>query len=192
MDCREVESKLGDLSAEALAQATSEEIEQHLAKCPPCAREWDVYQRSLFSLSTTSQPLLTEDKSREMWSCCQKYIEAKTDRELASRRAPWWQVWWQPRRSPVLGWASLGAAVAILAAVVLANPTRTNYPVRIADNNPKTEWIRFQTPPREAATFINHHATMGFDPFSDRVGTTLVSDSAISPAMTVSAPASDQ
>jgi hypothetical protein len=179
MDCREVKNGLADLSAEALPSVTCEELRRHLQECPPCAREWENLQHTLFTVSTTPQQLLSAEQSRLMWARCARHIEDKIERErLAAQRPAWWQ--WS--RSPAMGWASLGGALAVLAGVWLLAPSTpqnsATQPLLANTDEPRAEWIRFNTPPRVASKFINHHTAMAFDPFSDHVGVTLVSDSA--------------
>jgi hypothetical protein len=178
MDCREVKKGLADLSAEALPSVTCEELRRHLQECPPCAREWELLQHSLFTVSTTPQQLLSAEQSRLIWERCARHIEDKIERERLAAQRP---AWWQWARNPVVGWASLGGALAVLGGVWLLAPSSQNpAPPVVALNTeaPRTEWISFNTPPREASPFINHHTAMAFDPFSDHVGVTLVSDSA--------------
>jgi len=180
MNCQEVTNKLCDYSADAVASNEAHEIESHLEKCPPCLQHWNELQSTLFSVSTAVQPVPHCDCSRQMWSHCLSHIEKKVEQERlqTSRKASWFQ-------SPWLGWATLGGAFAFLGFVWLSNPQQVTQPdsvnITIIATNPnlESEWTSFDTPPRAATSYINHHAMMAFDPFVDRVGTSLVADSAV-------------
>lgn len=180
MKCQEVSNKLCDYSADALTATEAQEIESHLEKCPPCLQQWNELQSTLFSVSTAVQPMPHCDCSRQMWSHCLSHIEKKVERERvqSSRKMSWFQ-------SPWLGWSALSGAFIFLGSVWLGSPQSTTLsteanPTTVATNStPDSEWIRFDAPPRAATSYINHHSMMAFDPFSDRVGTSLVADSAV-------------
>lgn len=205
MDCRQVEAKLADWSAENLSQPTCAEIKAHLRACPDCAQNWALFERTLIITSTSSQPLLSAERSRAMWQCCERHIQQKKSAEINARSTvqprnmsstrtvgAWWQI------TPRFGWVSLVGATAILAFVGLAprNLLRPA-PVRVAQNlrvepsesEPREEWVQFAAPPTQASSFINHHTTMAFDPFADHVASTLVSDAATNNASQNYAPA---
>ena len=184
MNCRQVEAKIADWSADNLPQSCCDEMRAHIEACPSCARRWVEFQATLQHVSTSTQPLLSPEKSRAMWACCEEHIADK-NATSASRSAPmqnaprnsWWQI--QPR----WGWFSLAGACAVLGAVWLAPASMLNRtePTRIAQNKtfaPRDEWVRFSVPPAQASSFINHHTAMAFDPFADHAASTLVSDAA--------------
>lgn len=189
MNCRQIEEKLADWSADNLPEPSCDELQAHLQQCPPCARHWNEFQTVLTFVSTASQPVLPPEKTQEMWSCCERYLNEKIERErkgnfkvIEPTRA-WWQI------SPRWGWASLAGAFAVLAVAGLTpqNSTRplvteapSNVQTQITNRSiePREEWVRFTLPPDQASPFINHHTTMAFDPFADHVASTLISDTA--------------
>ena len=197
MNCRQVEEKLADWSADNLPERSCSELQEHLQQCSPCAHHWNEFQQTVTTVSTSSQPLLSPQKSQEMWRCCERYLAEKAERERneqrnvqSTRSKPdaaafsWWNI------NPRWGWASLAGAFVVLAAAGLApqNITRptneVSAPIRVAVSDkplrvePREEWIRFTLPPTQASPFINHHAAMAFDPFADHVASTLISDAA--------------
>lgn len=178
MNCHEVNDKLCDYSADALVSTEAREIESHLEKCPPCLQEWKSLQFTLHSVSTANQSMPNRECSRQMWNQCLSHIEKKVELERlqSSRKTSWFQ-------SPWLGWATLGSAFAFLASVLLTSPKTMTQPQAVDQTvvapNSSNEWVLFQTPPRAATSYINHHAMMAFDPFADRVGNSLVADSAM-------------
>ena len=185
MNCRQVEAKLADWSADNLPDSFCEELRGHLRQCPSCAHHWNEFQHSLHVVSTSSQPCCSAERSHAMWQCCEQHIQKKVESERLNRNArSWWQL------SPRLGLASLAGAFAVLIAVSLV-PTKmlrhesSKPPVPVAvpqnTNAPRDEWIRFTLPPSQASSFINHHAAMAFDPFADHVASTLISDTATNP-----------
>lgn len=185
MNCRQVEAKLADWSADKLPDSFCEELSEHLRQCPPCAHHWDEFQHSLHVVSTSSQPCCSAERSRAMWQCCEQHIQKKVESERLNNNArPWWQL------SPRLGLASLAGAFVVLIAASLVptsvlhrNAPKPPVPVVASQNTtaPRDEWIRFTLPPSQASPFINHHAAMAFDPFADHVTSTLISDTATSP-----------
>jgi len=197
MNCRQVEEKLADWSADNLPEHSCNELKAHLQQCPPCAHHWNEFQQTITLASTSSQPLPSPEKSQEMWRCCERYLAEKAERERKEQRntsgtrlqatAPassWWNI------NPRWGWASLAGAFVVLAAVGLAPqkttrsaveatvPVRTGVSVAPLSAQPREEWIRFTLPPAQASPFINHHTAMAFDPFADHVASTLISDAA--------------
>lgn len=184
MNCREVHEKIADYSADALPESEAQNIQSHFEKCPPCQEEYQLFHDTMLSLSTASQPLLRPEKSQEMWRCCARHIAEKTERERLSNTNRASRSWF---RAPWLGWASLATSCAVLGAVWFSNAQNVaqlqGAPVQVALENPAqngaSEWVSFQSPPSVAAPYINHHTLMAFDPFSDRVGSTLVADIAL-------------
>lgn len=199
MNCRQVEEKLADWSADNLPEHSCNELKEHLHQCPPCARHWNEFEQTITTVSTSSQPVLPPEKSQEMWRCCERYLAEKAERERNAQRneqrdvqsarsktvAPassWWNI------NPRWGWASLAGALVVLAAAGLVPQnaqrpvveTSSSAPTNTSNTAPREEWIRFTLPPAQASPFINHHASMAFDPFADHVATTLISDAATS------------
>ena len=191
MNCRQVEAKLADWSADNLPDSFCEELRNHLRQCPPCAQHWAQFQQTLHVVSASTQPCCSTARSHAMWRCCEEHIQKKVEGERLSRQAairPWWQF------SPRVGLASLVGACSVLLAVSLT-PSRllrhdssladrattlqsTTVQVQAPQNSgaSRDEWIRFTLPPAQASPFINHHVAMAFDPFADHVASTLISD----------------
>ncbi len=187
MDCRQVEAKLADWSAHNLPDSFCEELRDHLRQCPPCTQHWNEFQQTLHTVSSSTQPCCSAERSRAMWQCCEQHIQKKIETERLTRHEKsraWWQL------SPRFGFASLAGAFAVLIAVSvmpssLLRHNNSTQPVPISVpqtiSSPRDEWIRFSLPPAQASPFINHHAAMAFDPFADHVASTLISDVATNP-----------
>ena len=184
MNSDEVKKILPEYSCDALSPAEAKEVERLLQECPHCIAEWSSLQEVMLTVSTASQPLLPQEKSQQMWNCCLRHIEDKTERERLLKKsdefAP--RVSWF--RAPWLGWATLATSFAVLGAVWFSSPAQnvvarpSNVVASLPATQDQTEWASFQSPPLAAAPYINHHTLMAFDPFSDRVGSTLVADTA--------------
>ena len=199
MDCKQAQTNLCELSAQACDEITAREVERHLAQCPPCEEEWRELQRSLLQLSTATQSLPSSEQSRAMWAACEKKLAAAS-RAAASRPAPSLSLAERLQQAlglqPRLGWVALGGACALLFGALLTSPSPSVAPLennaseysRVVQSSIRDEApiqrasSNTQKPPRAAALFIDHHTAMGFDPFTDHVGPTLVSFSASAPA----------
>jgi len=192
MKCRQAQSRLSGYSAEHLSDKELAALCEHLEQCPECHREWVVLQSTLLTLSTSSQPLLSREASDKMWQCCEDRIKQQIAHgEAAFRKVPLAQrdayevnlsspsVWgWVLQ--PQVGWATLGAAVAIFGTVWMMTPApTTEQPLNFAANTntsagPVTQ-VAYERPPADSMPLLNHHAAMSIDPFTDHVGATLVS-----------------
>ena len=177
MDTHQAQSLLPDYSADNLDAPTAAQVRRFLAECPDCKREWEAMQSTLLTVSALSQPVPTPAQSSAMWSKCAEKLHASIEAERLAAQRPAWRQWLgvQPR----WGWAALGGAVAVLGSVWLMGPQ--NAPVSPADNSNPGQLVAFQQPPAMASTLVNHHSAMAFDPFTDHVGSTLVSYSATAP-----------
>jgi anti-sigma factor RsiW len=180
MDCRQAQSFLADLSVEHLPPASATELHSHLAQCPQCQDEWQRFQAMLLTLSTGTQSLPTQQQSQEMWSACLNKWTEQVERQRTTKEGVTQQttaqrpsLWNWMRHQPRWGWAALGGAMAVFGGTWVLAPHDEPGP----EPEPMTV-IRFQTPPSTRASLVNHHSAMAFDPFSDHVGSTLVSYSA--------------
>jgi len=193
MDCRDCQAHICDLSADALPLAAADSVREHLTVCAACGQEMAMLEQTLFSVSCLSQPLPSPLASEQMWHRCSEHIFQKVEAErsgtkravTASPQAPpeystglsgWFS------RQPRWSWATLGGAMAILAAAWFATPQNNaifanNFP---AQNDSPGELVALQRPSGAASVLVNHHSAMSVDPFTDYVGTTLVSYSATS------------
>lgn len=186
MNSQEAQSLLPDLCTGCLDAKTEKMVREWLEKCPDCQAEWHSLHSTLFVLSTSTQPLLSEEQSRQMWQRCaeQLYDRIEADR-VAQQRSSGWLGWFQMQ--PRWGWAALGGAVAVLGGVWFLAPQNApgewnDAPRTAAVSAADTAgFVSFRRPPREASTLVNHHSAMSIDPFTDHVGTTLVSYSASAP-----------
>lgn len=191
MDCQKAKSLLAALSADDLTANDVSTLEAHFALCPECEHEWFVFQNTLFVVSTAPQPLPTPGQSQVMWQACSQQIHLRIEeRRLASRR-PGLFSW--AARQPRLGWVALGGAFAVLGGVWLFGPSEapsTSASLSMASletlNSSGADdlgpLIAMSRPPRNAASLVNHHAAMAFDPFTDHVGSSLISYAATSPS----------
>jgi hypothetical protein len=115
-----------------------------------------------------------------MWQCCAEKLYEKREAERLARQNP--GLWSWMRVQPRWGWAALGGAVAVLGSVWLMTPNPTNDGApTLATADATGQLVMFREPPRAASGMVNHHAGMAMDPFTDHVGSTLVSYSATAP-----------
>ena len=190
MKCRQAQSRLAVYSAEHLSDKELAALCEHLDNCPECHREWVVLQSTLLTLSTASQPVLSHEVSQRMWTCCEERLKRRAEQAasasnpLAPRSAGYdsdaaGPTLWGWLLQPQLGWATLGAAVAVLGSVVFLSPGQPEeQPMQFATSAEPATQVTFERPPEAAQPLVNHHAAMSIDPFTDHVGTTLVSYSA--------------
>jgi hypothetical protein len=180
MDCRKAQDHFAQWSIEESDLECCEELKQHLQQCPPCAREWERFRQTLFAVSTTTQNLPDIRCSHAMWNACLQQITEKTERERLRGAAPEVSFWRQLFGSqPKWGWAALGGAAVVFGAVWFGAPAQNAPDNSVASTRivgAPSPFVRFDRPPADATPFINHHTAMGFDPFNDHVGTTMVSD----------------
>ena len=195
MKCRQAQSRLAVYSAENLSDKELAALCEHLDKCPECHREWVVLQSTLITLSTTSQPLLSRETSDKMWQCCEERLRRRAQQTalgiapapLATRDAGYnaaaaGSTMWNWIFQPQVGWAALGAAVAIFGSVLFLTPSQPDeQPLTYEGPSVPATQVAFEAPPEGTQPLVNHHAAMAIDPFTDRVGTTLVSYSATAP-----------
>jgi len=186
MDCQSAKSGLAllsieDVSSSDIREPAVREIEEHLAKCPPCQNEWHVFQQTLLVLSTTPQKLPSAECSRAMWEACSRSIFDKVEaqRVPANVSSASWSLGTWFKSQPVWGWVTLSGAVAVFGAVWFLTP-QSDAPVSPNSNATYTFVASGNRPSEVASPFVNHHSAMAFDPFNDHVGSTLVSYSATS------------
>ena len=188
MDRREALTKLPELSVGCLDEATEAAVRRWVDECPTCKAEWASLQGFLGTLEAVPQAQPTEKQSREMWSHCSQALFDKIEAERVKQHKP--AGWSWARSQPRWGWAMLGGAVAILGATILApDSSPATAPVSVAsvagaqrEASDPGKLESLGRPPSYAATLVDHHAQMSADPFSDRVGSSLVSYSASVPA----------
>jgi hypothetical protein len=157
-------------------------LREHLAKCPPCLEEWRRFESTLFIVSTVSQPLLNSEQTDQIWQACFQEVHGRIEqrrlqKQGVKQRPPllnWLTL--QPR----LGWAALGSAVLVLVGVWFLAPQTVQSPDNINGPLPSIRQanVTFEMPPEGTSPLVNHHAATMFDPFTDHVGSTLVSYSA--------------
>lgn len=193
MKCRQAQSRLAVYSAEHLSDKDLAALCEHLDKCPECHREWVVLQSTLVTLSTTSQPVLSHEVSQKMWTCCEERLQRRAQQTAVSQvplgagsvgydsdaaRPTFWNSLLQPQ----WGWATLGAAVAIFGSVLFLTPAeQEEQPMSFATTSQPVTQVVFERPPDSTLPLVTHHTAMSIDPFTDHVGTTLVSYSATAP-----------
>jgi hypothetical protein len=144
-----------------------------------------------------------------MWQTCAAHIrqhptgrgveprlsETTTARSYTASRAPFWKSWFL--QQPALGWAALGGAVAVLAGAWLFAPASTtpvddlitrsvSLPEIQSVNDLENTLVSYRRPPSLASALVNNHSMMSSGPFSNYVGPSLVSYSAIASPPAVS------
>lgn len=178
---RQAQALLPDFSAGCLDADCEAAVREWLDKCPECRGEWQSIQGTMQVLSSTPHAPLSEEASRRMWHCCREQIFEKTEaNRLAAQNPSFWN-WFKAQ--PSWGWAALGGAVAILGSVLLTPDTtpETSTPqfaTTMLSGTPTPGLKLFSQPSRVTSELVNHHSAMAFDPFTDHVGSTLVSYSA--------------
>jgi hypothetical protein len=189
MTCRECLEQFSEMSADNVSASTALSIREHLKACPQCVDEARAFEHTLFILSASSQPLPTPQISDAMWQYCSEHVFQKVEAKRSNSRAtrPGLAGWFA--RQPLWGWASLAGAFAILTATWFLAPhedalNALNEEVNVYRNTPtmRAGLITFERPPASASALVNHHSAMAADPFTDNVGSTLVSYSATSSA----------
>jgi hypothetical protein len=186
MKCRECLERFSALSADQVSASSALSVREHLAACEQCQHEWQRFERTLFVLSTSSQPLPAAPATEAMWLHCADYIFQKTEAGRGNRAAP--QLTFGLRgwatRQPGWSWATLGGALAILGAAWLLAPHDEALMAPDTDLGRSASMgtlVTFERPSPAASGLVNHHSAMAADPFADSVGSTLVSYSATSP-----------
>lgn len=177
MTCRECLEQFSDLSVDDVSISAAQLMREHMTACPQCQHEWVIFEQTLFVLSTSSQPLPGADASQAMWEHCSEHIfqKVETNRQRQAGLAGWFA------RQPRWSWITFGAAVTILGATwAFAPHDEAINALRDSVSTPGT-LITLQRPPAIASGLVNHHSAMNADPFTDNVGSTLVSYSATSP-----------
>lgn len=187
MNCSDCQARLAELSLEEFEP--DHLVLVHLQQCDLCSHEKTAFERTLFAVSTLPQPLPSPAASREMWHFCSEHIFHKVEEQrLNKQRSPFQTLSYWLSQQPRWSWAGLFAAFAVFGMVWFMAPSENNpadLDVFPLENQP----IALQNPPTLAAGLIDQHSAMAIDPFTDYVGTTLVSYSATtSVPPTVSAP----
>ena len=182
MTCRECLEQFPALSADDVSASSALTMRDHLESCPQCQQEWRVFEHTLFVLSTSLQPLPAPQASDAMWQHCSEHVFQKIEKQrLAHRSHRPGVVGWLTRQ-PRWGWATLGGELAVLGSVWFFTPHDTQpdalLPRRVSI--PVTR-VTFERPPAVASGLVNHHSALNADPFTDHVGSTLVSYSATTP-----------
>jgi hypothetical protein len=189
MDRREALLKLPELSAGCLDAQTEEAVRRWVAECPECKAEWTSLEKMVGTLHAMPDAGLSTEQSQKMWARCNEALFEKIEAQRLEARKPSPFFWFQSQ--PRWGWALLGGAAAALGASLLApdaapTPEGTLRPPALASAVPAGasgaggagELQQFGRPPAYAATLVDNHAQMGASPFTDRVGSSLVSYSA--------------
>jgi hypothetical protein len=180
MDSRQAQSLLPDYTAGCLCEADEVAVRKWIEECPDCQQEWHAIQTTLLVVSTAVQPLPSAETTQRMWQSCAEKIYQKREAERLAAQKP--SMWSWMRMQPRWGWAALGGAVIVLGSVLMTPDATTNDGLTvIADSSTAGELRAFNAPPPAASGLVNHHAAMSIDPFTDHVGTTLVSASATAP-----------
>lgn len=187
MDRREALSKLPELSAGCLDAPTESAVHRWVDECPHCKAEWASLQSFLGALEAVPPVQPTPAQSRQMWSNCSQALFDKIEAERLKQQPQKPPLWSWARSQPRWGWAMLGGAVAVLGVAILSpDSAPDSAPVSVASTqrgaSDPGELQSFGRPPSYAATLVDHHAQMAMDPFSDRVGSSLVSYSASLPS----------
>lgn len=186
MNCSDCQAQLAELSLENF------EVDHvallHLKECDLCSREKAAFERTLFIVSTLHQPLPSPTTSREMWRSCSEHIFQKTEgQRLERQHSPIQTLNYWLAQQPRWSWAGLIAAFTVFGMVWFLAPMENN-PAELDTFPLETQPVALQNPPTLAAGLIDHHSAMAIDPFTDYVGTTLVSYSATTSVPSDSAP----
>ncbi|MCS6861649.1 MAG: hypothetical protein NZT92_15175 [Abditibacteriales bacterium] len=101
MSCEQVRTRLADYSVANLYGWQMRRIQSHLAQCPYCQREWNLFQQVLSVIADLPE----RDAPPEMWSAIQQRLRQRESSQ--PKRA------WQTSLSPPLTYAGAVAAVVV-------------------------------------------------------------------------------
>lgn len=179
MTCRECLEQFSSFSVDNLPEAGALSVREHLEACPQCRQEWQIFEHTLFVVSSSTQPLPAPQTSIAMWQRCSEHIfqQVESERLRTHQQSSGFFSWFA--RQPKWSWATFAGAVAVLGAAWLFAPQEEAPAVVELPNDPGA-LVMFQQPPAAAVGLVNHHSAMAADPFTDNVGSTLVSHSATS------------
>jgi hypothetical protein len=209
-ECHRVVEQLAALSANDLSPTEAEAVRRHLEACPPCKGHWVLFERTLLTLNSASQPKLTAEQSRQMWLVCLEHTKAAqagnkpwaalhngSDDDSSEAHSLWESLvktfsWLTA--TPRTGWAVAGGAAAILGLTYFLAPHPQGAepapqvafaPLPQADLIQFRDFGRsglFQAPPANASQLVDYHTAMSFEPYSDHVAPSLIAYSASAPA----------
>lgn len=164
-DCRRVLSQIASYSVEELSPDDADAFTRHLEACPPCKGQWLLFEKTLFTLSQTTETEVSLERSQKMWLTCLEHVQSapKTlpqnsaaqvevtpqpfrpdssgregDRRIsiANRNNFGWLARLSAAFSPRAGYALAGAAAAILAAAYFLPVASQNPAPRVATTLP--------------------------------------------------------
>jgi anti-sigma factor RsiW len=152
MDCRQVQPKIADYSVGVLRTREMEQVEQHMAACADCAREW----RQMGAVMGLVERLGAQEPPPHLWNGVYNRI---TQEDV--RRAPgFWESLFRGPRRLVAGTASGLVAAALLAAVYFGSGGNTGEP----------PWAIRDAAGSTASAVQQHALLAGGEPFADEVG----------------------
>jgi hypothetical protein len=200
-ECQRFVERIAALSADDLSPAEAEAVRRHLEECPPCKGQLVLFERTLFTLSSTSQPLLSARRSRQMWLVCLEHARAEKSGSHplpvepassgADSKANLWESFSKSfgwlAGTPRWGWALAGGAATVMTAAYLLAPQPQT--PGAGDSSlaamplPQGTFVAFSGPGRgntfevpspSAAQLVDYHTAMNFEPYTDHVGPSLV------------------
>lgn len=151
MDCRQVQPKIADYSVGMLRTREMEQVEQHMAACADCAREW----RQMEAVMGLVERMGAQEPPPHLWNGVYNRI---TQEEV--RRAPgFWAGLFRGSQRLVAGTATGLAAAALLAAVYFSQPPPSG-----------PTWAVRKVAGSTASAVQQHAMLAGGEPFADEVG----------------------
>ncbi|MCC6443662.1 MAG: hypothetical protein IT210_09440 [Armatimonadetes bacterium] len=146
MNCQKIQDCFGEYSAGVLREREARTVEEHVGRCPDCAREWRAFEEMLAMVEAMPRA----EPTAGLWS----RVEAALEREIA---LPWWSL----RRIGLPQTAlrrslAAGAVAAVAAWAMLSGPGKQRSAPMAPDLSP----------------YLEQHLVMSQDaPFADRAGT---------------------
>jgi len=127
MNCHEIQSLAGPYLDSELDAKTSLAIQQHLAACPACARQFGAEQQFAARLATA---LRRGEASPELWNRAEELVRAAAARKTAAHAGrgqpsePWWRAWLWPSPQFYAGVAALWIVMLVVHFSYLGEPAQ--------------------------------------------------------------------
>lgn len=194
--------ELTSYGMEELSSEQAAHLLNRVRECPECTGHWVLFQKTCTVLSQSGETEISVERSQQMWLACVEHAQKKVpalgaqsevvplssrsdasqpegDRQTSSA-SPHWLELLKNSFVPRLGYALAGAAALALGAAYLAPTPQSAAPRMVQSQTlppmPPVNLVSFAAPPRATTGMIDYHSAMAFEPFSDHVAPTLVSN----------------
>ncbi|HIE51101.1 MAG TPA: hypothetical protein EYP85_05025 [Armatimonadetes bacterium] len=149
MNCKQVQKLLADYSVHRLRPRQQQAIAQHLAECPLCAREWDLFTRTLELVEQVSTP----EPPANLWSRVEARLLAQREQGRRSWVPRWRERWSALPLKPAFAVLTVLLLLGLFLRTRLAPPPAPVSPPPVVVTN----------------TYVQQYATLAsYEPFADR------------------------